>query len=81
MHLCFRNKYEKKLTKEQRDESIQETLNTDYPVGIIFLFAGIKTAIATLLVVLQSVSFHFHAPYYYYAAGYLFKLLSIQNSE
>jgi hypothetical protein len=69
MHLCFRNKYEKQLSKEQRDHAIQEFLNSDYPVSMVFAFAGVKTAIGALLVVLQSLSFHYRAPYYFYAAG------------
>ncbi len=72
MLFLFKNKYEKKLSKEQRVQAIQETLNSDYPVALVLLFASGKLAIAALLVVLQSVLFYFRAPCYFYSQGYLF---------
>jgi hypothetical protein len=69
MLFLFKNKYEKKLTKEQRASAIQETLDSDYPVELVLLFASGKTAIASLLVVLQSILFYYRAPCYFYSQG------------
>jgi hypothetical protein len=70
MLFLIKSKYEKKLSKEERQKAVQKTIDSDYPVLLIITFSSLKIAIGLTLVVLQALCFYYETILYKVSPGY-----------